>query len=239
MGLGSLIHFHSERAGRSLSDAEFRKDSPSMWRSLRTLSRHFAPGGIVDVGANEGYWARSAVDIFRCPIHMIEAQPSLEQQLKATGFPYTIALLGRESRTSVPFFLSGTGSSPMEELTSFEKSCVSLPMQRLDDLDMGLRGRLLLKLDVQGFELEVLSGAPKTLAQTEAIICEVSLLPYNKGAPLFHEVIDDLAKRDFLAFDICDGWRRSSDQALAQTDMIFVRADSDLRAKRKFWDHEP
>jgi hypothetical protein len=54
-----------------------------------------------------------------------------------------------------------------------------------------------------------------------------------------HEVIAYLAERDFLPFDICGGWRRSSDEALAQIDMIFVRRDSDLRAHRKFWEHEP
>ena len=37
-----------------------------------------------------------------------------------------------------------------------------------------------------------------------------------------HEVVAYLAERDFLPFDLCGGWRRSSDNALAQTDIIFV-----------------
>jgi hypothetical protein len=92
---------------------------------------------------------------------------------------------------------------------------------------------------VQGFELEVLAGAQSTLDRTEVVVSEVSLLPYNKGAPLMHEVIAYLAEREFLPYDICGGLRRTSDMALFQTDMIFARRGSELRARRKFWDDEP
>ena len=224
-------------------DAKFRAGQPTMWGSLQNLSRvGFRPGGIIDVGANVGAWATTVSSIFPdCPIHMVEAQPTLEPQLKATGFPYSITLLGPEKKPTVPFFLSGTGSSVMEEVTSFDKEKIELPMHRLDDLEpvRALPGQLLFKLDVQGFELEVLAGARSTLDRTEAILAEVSLLPYNKEAPLMHEVIAYLAERDFLPYDICGGLRRSSDMALFQTDMIFVRCGSDLRAKRKFWEEEP
>jgi FkbM family methyltransferase len=219
-------------------DAKFRVGQPTMWGSLQNLSRAFRPGGIIDIGANVGDWSRRASRIFDCPIHMIEAQPALEPSLEATGFPYTLTLLGAEFRAEVPFHISGTGSSVMEEVTGLSEGHISLPMQRLDDLALGLSSPLLIKLDVQGYELEVLSGAPETLKRTEVLLVEVSLLEYNKGQPLMHEVIAWLAQRDFLPFDICGGLRRSSDNALFQTDMIFVRRDSELRAKRKFWPHE-
>jgi FkbM family methyltransferase len=233
-----LKHFASRRL-KGLRIFHWRKQEPLMWGSLRTISERFRPGGIIDIGANIGDWARQASQIFDCPIHMVEAQPALEPNLRSTGFPYTVTLLGPEYRASVPFHLAGTGSSALEELTTFKKDRVDLPMQRLDDLGIDLPGPMLLKLDVQGFELEVLKGASETLKRTEVILSEVSLLPYNKGAPLMHEVIAYLAERDFLPFDICGGWRRSSDEALAQIDMIFVRRDSDLRAHRNFWEHEP
>lgn len=224
--------------GAAEEESKFRAGQPTMWGSLQNLSRWFNPGGIIDIGANVGDWSRRASQIFTCPIHMIEAQPSLEPQLKATGFPYTLTLLGPEYRPSVPFHLSGTGSSVMREVTGLSTGQVSLPMQRLDDLELGLSAPLLMKLDVQGYELEVLSGASETLKQTEVILSEVSLLEYNQGQPLMHEVIAWLAANDFWPFDICGGLRRSSDAALFQTDMIFVRKESQLRAKRKFWSHE-
>lgn len=223
-------------------EARFRVGQPSMFGSLRNLARAgFTPGGIVDIGANIGAWSREAAAIFPgVPIHMIEGQASLEPQLKATTFPYTLTLVGPEFRSSAPFYLSGTGSSLLEEVTALERERIELPVQRLDDLEgvRALPSPLLLKLDVQGYELEVLAGAAETLARTEVILSEVALLEYNKGSPLMHEVIVSLAERDFLPYDICGGLRRSSDQALFQTDLIFVRRDSALRAKRKFWDWE-
>ena len=107
-----------------------------MWGSLRNLSRFFRPGEIIDVGANVGDWALLALEIFDCPIHLIEAQPELEAQLRETGSPYTIALLGPEAREAVAFHLSGTGSSVLEENTAFEKSDSVLPMRRLDDIGL-------------------------------------------------------------------------------------------------------
>lgn len=223
-------------------EAKFRVGQPSMFGSLRNLARAgFSPGGIVDIGANVGAWSREAAAIFPgVPIHMIEGQASLEPQLKTTGFPYTLTLVGPEFRASAPFYLSGTGSSLLEEVTALDRERVELPVQRLDDLEgvRALPSPLLLKLDVQGYELEVLAGAAETLARTEVILSEVSLLEYNKGSPLMHEVIAWLAERGFLPYDICGGLRRSSDRALFQTDLIFARSDSALRAKRKFWDWE-
>jgi hypothetical protein len=43
----------------------------------------------------------------------------------------------------------------------------------------------------------------------------------------------------FVAFDFCGQLRRQSDHALFQTDIAFVRRESSLRARRKFWLNEP
>ena len=225
------------------SDAErFQARMPTTWGSLENLSRSFAPGGILDIGAHKGLWAKRAAEIFPgVPIHMVEAQAALEPELKAAGFPYTLSLLGPEAKEGVAFHVDPdwpTGGSVMEEVTGFSRQTSSMTMRRLDDLATGLKGPLLLKLDVQGFELEVLAGASETLKQTEAILAEVALLEYNKGAPLMAEVISYLAERGFVPFDICDFMRRWEDGALFQCDMIFVRKDSQLRAKRRFFAHE-
>jgi FkbM family methyltransferase len=54
-------------------------------------------------------------------------------------------------------------------------------MRRLDDVLAEMPGREfdLLKIDVQGAEIDVLRGAGRTLAGVEAIVIELSLLEYN------------------------------------------------------------
>jgi hypothetical protein len=46
-------------------------------------------------------------------------------------------------------------------------------------------------------------------------------------------------KQRFVVFDFCGQLRRESDHALFQTDVAFVRRESNLRAPRRFWLSEP
>ena len=47
----------------------------------------------------------------------------------------------------------------------------------------------LIKLDVQGAEMDVLKGAGKCLSSCRDLIVELQKVEYNKGAPLREEVI--------------------------------------------------
>jgi hypothetical protein len=114
---------------------------------------------------------------------------------------------------------------------------VDLPMKRLDDVVTSHRlyGPFLMKLDVEGAELEVLKGAFNTLRMTDAICSEVSLLHYNEGAPLVFDVMQFLESAGFVLFDISGGLRRATDQAMFRADLVFVRKEHPLRKDRPFW----
>jgi hypothetical protein len=80
-----------------------------------------------------------------------------------------------------------------------------------------------LKIDVQGYELEVLRGATNSLQAFEAVLLEVAIIEINEGAPLLHEVTTFMAARGFIASEICEIHRRPLDKAMSQIDVIFVR----------------
>jgi FkbM family methyltransferase len=152
-----------------------------------------------------------------------------------------IALLGADSGTTVPFFEIGTGSSAYRELTNLDKQVHELPLHRLDDVTqaffahVGTRpSNALLKIDVQGYELEVLAGATELLANVGALVIELSLIQYNEGAPLAHEVINRLLDAGLVMFDVCDLHRRETDSSLFQIDLVFMPASSPLRGG-SFW----
>ena len=108
-------------------------------------------------------------------------------------------------------------------------------MITLDDYarERGLRPDFL-KIDVQGYELEVLKGAQGILQSIEVVFTEVNHIEVYRGAPLAAEVIDWLAQRGYALHDVCNFMSRPRDGALWQTDMIFVRHDSPLRASKEW-----
>ena len=212
---------------------------------LQTLG--FRPKGILDIGAFEGAFARTARHFFaQSPILMLEAQPGKEVQLKAIAaqlpdVDYRIVLLGTETRADVAFHhvnaaINSSGSSLYEEQTRYPRDTISLPMRRLDDVLAEMSGREfdLLKVDVQGAEIDVLRGGVRTLAGIVAIVIELSLLEYNKGAPLIGEVMRWLAEQGFALFDVFPVSRIPTG-ALLQVDGIFLRRGSSLWPRAPFF----
>lgn len=234
----------------SITDREkFDLGAPSVLGLLQNVREAgFSPRTIVDVGANVGNWSRMTATVFPDSRYfMFDADPDNEPQLQRSctlvggKAEYAITLLGPTDSDAVTFYKTGAGSSVLPELTTFDRTAVTLPMCTLDGF-MSRRtydSPLLLKLDVQGFELEVLRGALTLLASAELVIMETSLLPYNEGSPLLVDVIDFMAAEGFAVFDFCGQARRESDGILFQTDVAFVKRDSALRAPRKFWRREP
>jgi hypothetical protein len=84
-----------------------------------------------------------------------------------------------------------------------------------------------LKLDVQGYELDVLKGGEHVLSQSEAVLLEASLVPTNAGAPLVSDVVRFMDERGFRLVDVCGEIRRR-DGVLWQVDLLFLRTTSRL-----------
>ncbi len=59
----------------------------------------------------------------------------------------------------------------------------------------------LIKMDVQGAEMDVLQGASEVLKTVKHVILELQTVEYNKGAPLKDTVIEYM---DSIGFD-CKG----------------------------------
>lgn len=83
--------------------------------------------------------------------------------------------------------------------------------------------RPFLKLDVQGYELEVLRGAAATLPKLAGVQAELSLVPLYEGAPLFGEVIAHLEDCGMRLAGLEPGFHDPETGELLQADGLFVR----------------
>ncbi|MBE7481002.1 MAG: FkbM family methyltransferase [Polyangiaceae bacterium] len=221
---------------RSLLRGAARTEIPSMRHlepdlRLGNLARlGFAPAFILDVGAASGAWARMAAGVWpRSRIFGVEPNATNRLSLDATradlpAFNYWIGLLGPGVREQVAFRAEDVGTSVLSDSTTAE--IASADMLTVDELVLrhALASPDFLKLDVQGYELEVLRGAPKVLARCEGILIEVSFRRFWKGAPVAHEVIMYLLERGFVWYDVAGILRLEPDDELAQMDLLFVRA---------------
>jgi FkbM family methyltransferase len=109
----------------------------------------------------------------------------------------------------------------------------------LDDLrrERRLEGPFVLKVDVQGAELEVLEGASETLRETEYVILETCLFQFFAGAPLLAEVVGYMKERGFVVYDALSIQYRPLDGAMSVVDLAFVKESGDLRRAHRFQSH--
>jgi FkbM family methyltransferase len=235
---------HSFLPERKIWELKNRSNIPSMEWSLQNIkSLGFYPNFAIGVGAFDGEWTSMFKSIFPVAnVLMLEAQETkktiLENLTKdLEGVSSHISLLGSEAGKDVVFHINETVSSVFAEHkeNNFRKEVYKT--DTLDNIVAKISGEMkpdFIKLDVQGSELEVLKGAANTLENVQFILCEVSLIEINKGAPLIGDVIAFMKANSFVCYDICSVVRRPLDRALWQTDILFVR-ESNPVCKNKNW----
>lgn len=207
----------------------------------------FDPGTILDVGASYGLFADEAWRLWPdATIHCFEPEPDYVTQLarRAASDPRLKvcgALVGATASVEQRYFHLPGGSTILEENTDRPEAPTTTcgpprtaTMVTLDAYcaEHGLRPEFL-KIDVQGYELEVLKGAQDMLESVEVILTEVNHTELYKGVPLAAELIGWIAARGYALHDICNFMRRPRDGALWQSDMVFVRHTSPLRALKR------
>jgi FkbM family methyltransferase len=207
-------------------------------------ARGFQPRGIVDVGANRGEWTRLALSVFPAtPMLMIEPQEEMEPHLSrmAAEIPnchYVKAAAGREEGELIQTIWEDlAGSSFLPEPDVGKLKTGKQRKTKVTTIDTLLSGAYtgfhpdLVKLDIQGFELEALSGAQATFGKTEVFILETSLFEFLPRQPITREAIAFMSDRGYELYDITEYLRRPFDGALGQVDLAFVKSRGMFRAQ--------
>jgi FkbM family methyltransferase len=212
----------------------------ALQQSLIALIRDQNINLVLDVGANTGQFAEELREAgYRGRIISFEPLSAAHQALlkHAKRDPnWTIAertavgavtgsvdihIAGNSTSSSILEMLpSHLDAAPQSRYTGVEK----VPVIRLDDVcALTAADRVLLKIDVQGYEKQVLEGAPQVLQSCRAVISEMSFFPLYGGQVLIKDVLGLLDSLGFDVWCIEPGHRVPETGRMLQVDGFFVR----------------
>lgn len=220
---------------------DFATPSPStlrlrLFRQLR--EKGFRPLHIVDAGAYQGDWSRDASAVFPDARYTLiepqeEMRPHLDAFCAATvdarWLPVGVAGESGERVFTITSPGDGSGFIYSDEYArehGLERRTVRV--LTLDEICAGGPPPDIVKLDVEGLELEAMAGARTLVGRTELFFLEAALFDFG-GRPLFHEVLDAMRRLGYEPYDLTDLNRRPSDSALGLVEIAFARRSGLLR----------
>jgi FkbM family methyltransferase len=186
---------------------------------------------VFDIGACKGDWSKEYKQTLNgSQFFLFEANHKWLPFLEETCFPYLCGtVLSSPGKEFVEFYDDkSTGASYYKENTGWfdGKYPVKYPCKTLDDviLQHNLPTPNLVKLDTQGSELDILSGAKTIIGKTDLFYVECPIVNYNQGAPNIYEYINFFLVNDYIPIDCFE--LHKLENVLIQMDILFMRRET-------------
>ena len=171
----------------------------------------FTPRVVYDIGACVLHWTNEARRIWPATDYCVfDAMDSVEFLYKEAGLKYHIGVLSDTERVvdfyqndihpgGNSYYLENVAVNPEVPQYFNESHKRRLRTETLDSIVLGGDFPLpdLIKIDVQGAELDILRGADYCLSRCSHVILELQVVEYNTGAPLRDTVIAYMGTKGF------------------------------------------
>lgn len=207
--------------------------------TIQIVNKYHKSIRLCDIGANKGQWSfvMSQLNQQLTEVALFEPQVKFVQQLHALELPgvkkhvYQCALGDSEQKMTVS---GGTASASLLDVSdnqhlffpgSVNQECEMVDVKLLDEMYgiNGLEYPDLIKIDVQGYELNVLRGGLNVLAHARYLVIELSFRQFYKGQPPLWELWRFLDEQHYVMVD--QGYELRSPRIpheLLQIDAIFM-----------------
>jgi FkbM family methyltransferase len=160
---------------------------------------------IIDVGCHQGAWTTKLKLIYpEANYYLIDPNNHYEEKLNVLGTFYQEVVGQTKEKRSFNFSnlqQDSTGNSLYDENSNtpfIKRTITTKPLQDI----VPDQTYELIKMDVQGAELEIIEGSLKLFKKTKFVQLECPVHHNNKGAPLFEHYINYMANSNFKVFDI-------------------------------------
>ncbi len=215
----------------------FHTDALSDFLKL-LVSSGFEPSHVVDIGANRGNWTREVRQYFpQAQYTLFEPQVNLKQAMSdlLADSLVTLNSIGVGNKSSeLLFTIHERDDSCSFALTEEQASTrgfkqVKVPVVTLDAhiAANNLEWPDFIKIDAEGFDLEVINGASKSLGKATLVLVECAVCnPSIQNTAL--AVIEAMDSRGFRPLDFTDLNRPWPNRVLWLTEIAFVKKGSKL-----------
>lgn len=204
------------------------------------LPTDYHPDFVIDIGAATGFTAYAALQSFETiPVYCIEPMEQNFTVLHKSisdfqnrAATYKMAISDRNGDMEINLTSSPYSNSLFELPEQYRKDnpdikIIGRQKVHVETLDTfaqenGVEGSGLVKIDVEGAELDVLNGGREFLkSQVSAVIIE---LAFNRGVGRTNQIMERLLEYDFMLYNVFDvDHSESSGKSLVQMDAVYLK----------------
>ena len=211
------------------------------YTTIQNLLKFYSPKNVCDVGAHDGVWSATLTEYCKTidSIAFIEPQQKYIDILSALKFPNvktTILKNGVSDKSDVMEIKGGNACASFLEFDhtfdtvftgKLDETSEHVQVETLDTIYQknNLIQPDLVKIDVQGLELEVINGGQNIINNAKVLIVELSTLPFYSGQKSLSSIFNKLEEMNFTLIEIGYVWREDYDQSkkILQFDGIFMK----------------
>jgi FkbM family methyltransferase len=181
---------------------------------------------VIDVGANEGQFATKIINsgfegniisfepLSSAHTKLLNIVKSFKSHNKVNWIAEKRMAIGNKNKKTIINISGNSESSSILKIlpkhTSLKPTSITVGkedvmMKKMDnylDLVSKQNGPYLLKIDTQGYEMEVLKGSKNILNIVSYLLVEVSLVELYQGQKLLKDILDFLSKKNFKIWSV-------------------------------------
>ncbi len=244
INIDSLREFRSLQNGFvDLSSGNYKFYSNVLLGLIALLANERMKPVIIDVGANDGWFAKVVYRFLGKETSVISFEPlkSMSQKLQVVAshfkhYKYESYALGSTNGVVEITEYSTSGLSSLKEIApSYQYNQEHYLMNPICKYPVNvvtldwyleenhIENPIILKVDTQGFEMEVLKGAAKALSsgKIKAVIIEVMTIQKYSSSALYNDIFDLLHSYGYVLFDLHQSYYEFN-RMLSEFDCAFV-----------------
>lgn len=202
------------------------------------LQTNFKPSFILDIGSNTGTWTREFLRYFpKCKVLMIDPQERMVDHIKdLLRMNVSFLPVGVGCREGVLDFTLHQRSDSCsfiyseEEATAMGVQRVKVPIKTINSIirEGGHPFPDLIKIDAEGFDLEVIDGASDCFGKTEVFLVEAAVCNHIYTNTIA-SIIEKMDSIGYQLFDITDLNRPfGTKQVLWLVELAFIKKNGNI-----------